>query len=358
MLVKVGGYAQALMLPLIAGATLFLRNRDTDRRVAPIFLTDILVWLPRSSRSRSAGFSITTIATNSPSSSAGSSASGRIGGPGSTRAARAAYNVRDGRAGWAGPTPGAAIDVSRAPIRVRFVNTARAGLLGLLGLLVWKDKRVGYEQSIKSLDDDLAMAVYRRALPPRSATTTSCSSPTTTHRCSRRRDGPGRRAGPCRVAGGDRRRLAGRAARRDASVLWRLDDLLVRLTCCPRSRKALLRTIKENLGKLAGRDQPPDDGLAVRGRPGRLAALRRVVKHPLFKGTLVDSDWIYHGCRRPPGEDRPAMTSRRPSRPSAPGPAFAAASSQPPWSASGAPRPTASWRLSATAVGSRRSEWL
>lgn len=44
-LVKVGGYAQGLMLPLIAGATLFLRNRDTDRRVAPIFLTDILVWL-------------------------------------------------------------------------------------------------------------------------------------------------------------------------------------------------------------------------------------------------------------------------------------------------------------------------
>lgn len=44
-LVAVGGISQALMLPLIAGATLFLRNRDTDRRVAPIFLTDILVWV-------------------------------------------------------------------------------------------------------------------------------------------------------------------------------------------------------------------------------------------------------------------------------------------------------------------------
>ena len=44
-LVKVGGVSQALMLPLIAGATLFLRNRDTDRRVAPIFLTEILVWI-------------------------------------------------------------------------------------------------------------------------------------------------------------------------------------------------------------------------------------------------------------------------------------------------------------------------
>ncbi|HEY2156687.1 MAG TPA: Nramp family divalent metal transporter [Isosphaeraceae bacterium] len=45
MLVTIGGISQALMLPLIAGATLFLRNRDTDRRVAPIFLTDVLVWM-------------------------------------------------------------------------------------------------------------------------------------------------------------------------------------------------------------------------------------------------------------------------------------------------------------------------
>ena len=44
-LVTVGGYAQGLMLPLIAGATLYLRLRDTDRRVAPIFLTDVLAWL-------------------------------------------------------------------------------------------------------------------------------------------------------------------------------------------------------------------------------------------------------------------------------------------------------------------------
>jgi Mn2+/Fe2+ NRAMP family transporter len=44
-LIKVGGVAQALMLPLIAGATLFLRQRDTDRRVGPSFLTDVLCWL-------------------------------------------------------------------------------------------------------------------------------------------------------------------------------------------------------------------------------------------------------------------------------------------------------------------------
>jgi manganese transport protein len=57
-LVQVGGYAQGLMLPLIAGATLFLRNRDTDRRVAPIFLTDILLWLAFFSIATVAGFSV------------------------------------------------------------------------------------------------------------------------------------------------------------------------------------------------------------------------------------------------------------------------------------------------------------
>jgi Mn2+/Fe2+ NRAMP family transporter len=44
-LVAIGGFAQTLMLPLISGAALFLRNRDTDRRVGPLFITDILVWL-------------------------------------------------------------------------------------------------------------------------------------------------------------------------------------------------------------------------------------------------------------------------------------------------------------------------
>ena len=34
-LIKAGGIAQALMLPFIAGATIYLRRRDTDRRVAP-----------------------------------------------------------------------------------------------------------------------------------------------------------------------------------------------------------------------------------------------------------------------------------------------------------------------------------
>jgi Mn2+/Fe2+ NRAMP family transporter len=44
-LIKVGGIAQAMMLPLIAGATLFLRQRDTERRVGPSFLSDIFSWI-------------------------------------------------------------------------------------------------------------------------------------------------------------------------------------------------------------------------------------------------------------------------------------------------------------------------
>ena len=44
-LIKVGGIAQALMLPLIAGATIYLRQRDADRRVGPSFFTDVLIWL-------------------------------------------------------------------------------------------------------------------------------------------------------------------------------------------------------------------------------------------------------------------------------------------------------------------------
>ena len=53
-LVKVGGYAQGLMLPLIAGATLYLSRRDGDRRVAPSFLAEALAWF--------AFFAITAVA--------------------------------------------------------------------------------------------------------------------------------------------------------------------------------------------------------------------------------------------------------------------------------------------------------
>jgi Mn2+/Fe2+ NRAMP family transporter len=44
-LIKAGGIAQALMLPFIAGATIYLRRRDTDRRVGPSRLSDVLTWV-------------------------------------------------------------------------------------------------------------------------------------------------------------------------------------------------------------------------------------------------------------------------------------------------------------------------
>jgi manganese transport protein len=44
-LIKAGGVAQALMLPFIAGATIYLRLRDTDRRVGPSILSDVFTWI-------------------------------------------------------------------------------------------------------------------------------------------------------------------------------------------------------------------------------------------------------------------------------------------------------------------------
>jgi Mn2+/Fe2+ NRAMP family transporter len=43
-LVAIGGTAQALMLPLIAGAALYLRYRDVDPRVAPSRFSDLMTW--------------------------------------------------------------------------------------------------------------------------------------------------------------------------------------------------------------------------------------------------------------------------------------------------------------------------
>jgi Mn2+/Fe2+ NRAMP family transporter len=57
-LITVGGVAQGMMLPLITGAMLYLRQRDTDRRVGPSFLTDILCWLAFFSITAVAGYSL------------------------------------------------------------------------------------------------------------------------------------------------------------------------------------------------------------------------------------------------------------------------------------------------------------
>ncbi len=44
-LIKVGGVSQALMLPLITGATIYLSRRDADHRVSAAWITNLLVWV-------------------------------------------------------------------------------------------------------------------------------------------------------------------------------------------------------------------------------------------------------------------------------------------------------------------------
>jgi manganese transport protein len=56
-LIQAGGIAQALMLPFIAGATIYLRRRDTDRRVGPSSLSVVLTWI--------AFFAVTAVAVYS-----------------------------------------------------------------------------------------------------------------------------------------------------------------------------------------------------------------------------------------------------------------------------------------------------
>jgi hypothetical protein len=44
-MVRIGGYAQAVTLPVISGAALYLRYFRTDRRLAPSRLSDACLWL-------------------------------------------------------------------------------------------------------------------------------------------------------------------------------------------------------------------------------------------------------------------------------------------------------------------------
>lgn len=44
-MVKFGGFAQGVTLPVIAGATVFLRYRRTDPRIAPSPISDVCLWL-------------------------------------------------------------------------------------------------------------------------------------------------------------------------------------------------------------------------------------------------------------------------------------------------------------------------
>ena len=57
-LIKAGGMAQAMMLPLISGATIYLRRRDNDPRVSPSLWSDIFTWIAFVSISAVAAYSI------------------------------------------------------------------------------------------------------------------------------------------------------------------------------------------------------------------------------------------------------------------------------------------------------------
>jgi amino acid transporter len=44
-MVVIGGFGQALTLPIITAATLYFRYRKLDRRITPAFLIDIMLWI-------------------------------------------------------------------------------------------------------------------------------------------------------------------------------------------------------------------------------------------------------------------------------------------------------------------------
>jgi len=45
MMVTIGGYAQGVTIPVIAGAALYLRYFRTDKRLAPSWLSDVWLWI-------------------------------------------------------------------------------------------------------------------------------------------------------------------------------------------------------------------------------------------------------------------------------------------------------------------------
>ncbi len=176
-------------------------------------------------------------------------------------------------------------------IRARLF-TLVASLL-LLGFLIVQDKRVSYEQSIKSFfaDNDPAMAVYRRASEAFGDDNfvfiayddPDLFSPAGIGRVSELAAAvaPGKIDGVSRVESLDAMPL-----------LWTLDDALIALDKLPKfARDPALRAIRSQLGTLAGSSNPFNIASAIRSADAAgLADLKaRVIKHPLFKGTLVDA---------------------------------------------------------------------
>jgi Mn2+/Fe2+ NRAMP family transporter len=62
-LVKFGGFAQGITLPVIGCATLYLRYRRTDPRIAPNWLSDLLLWVAVGMLVFAAGQAVWTVAS-------------------------------------------------------------------------------------------------------------------------------------------------------------------------------------------------------------------------------------------------------------------------------------------------------
>ena len=219
------------MLPLIAGATLYLRQRDTDRRVGPIFLTDILTWL--------AFFAITAVAAVQHLRPRGRRPCCPRGQPklcAGDRFVTMSWQARRSvRSGTARSLP-AEHERHRDPATLaqgppRLVRRHRRGARAPGHL-----RQAGQLRAVDQV-------VLRRRRPGRwplpggregrSATTTSSSSPTTTPTCS---PPPGWTASPSWPRRSGRRRSTGvsRVESLDAMpLLWRIDDALLALDRLP-----------------------------------------------------------------------------------------------------------------------------
>ena len=231
-LIKVGGIAQGLMLPLIAGATLYLRQRDADRRVGAD-LPDRRPHLARLLRDLGRG-GLQRLrprpgaACDCPSALAATRRRGLTGvdarpGPSVVQQARR-HRGRpglDGRGRRRRSSRGPTDTVIRALLlRARYVSFAVAAVV-LLVLLVLFGKRVSYEQSIKSFfaDDDPVMVAYQKAAQAFGDDNFVFVAYDDPELLTPGRDGPRRRAGRGGRPGADPGRAPGRVARRDAAAL-------------------------------------------------------------------------------------------------------------------------------------------
>jgi len=175
-------------------------------------------------------------------------------------------------------------------LRARYVSFLL--VLCLLGLLIAFGKRVSYEQSINSFfaDDDPVMAAYQAA----ARTFGDDNFIFVTY------DDPEllTAAGMDRVAelasevGPDKIKAVLRVESIDAMpLLWTVDDILLTLDRLPRlARDLALRTAKRNLKNVDPRSNTMMVGGAIRAADaeGRAALKARLIRHPLFRGTVLD----------------------------------------------------------------------